>query len=123
MGDVGYLDENGYLFLGDRINDTIIAAGQNIYPAEVERAISAHPAVADVGVVGVPDPLWGDAVQAFIVLSPGEHVTPRQLTVFLRDRIAGYKVPSRWQFIDALPRNPGGKVLRRVLRERAKGGD
>jgi acyl-CoA synthetase (AMP-forming)/AMP-acid ligase II len=123
MSDVGYLDENGYLFLGDRINDTIIAAGQNIYPAEVEKAISAHPAVADVGVVGVPDPLWGDAVQAFIVLRPGEHVTPRQLTVFLRDRIAGYKVPSRWQFIDALPRNPGGKVLRRVLRERAKGGD
>jgi fatty-acyl-CoA synthase len=120
MGDAGYLDENGYLFLGDRINDTIIAAGQNIYPAEVERAIAAHPAVADVGVVGVPDPLWGDAVQAFIVLKPGEHLTPRQLTVFLSNRIAGYKVPSRWQFVQALPRNPNGKILRRVLREQAK---
>jgi fatty-acyl-CoA synthase len=120
MGDAGYLDENGYLFLGDRINDTIIAAGQNIYPAEVEKAISAHPAVADVGVVGVPDPLWGDAVQAFIVLRPGEQVTSRQLTVFLRNRIADYKVPSRWQFVETLPRNPGGKILRRVLREQAK---
>jgi fatty-acyl-CoA synthase len=127
MGDAGYLDDNGYLFLGDRINDTIIVAGQNIYPAEVEKAISAHPAVADVGVVGVPDPLWGDAIAAFIVLRPGEHVTPRQLMVFLRDRLADYKVPSRWQFIEALPRNPNGKILRRVLREQAKtnlkGGD
>lgn len=127
MGDAGHLDENGYLFLGDRINDTIIAAGQNIYPAEVEKAICSHPAVADVGVVGVPDQLWGDAVQAFIVLRPGEHVTPRQLTVFLRNRIADYKVPSRWQFVETLPRNPSGKILRRVLREQAKtslpGGD
>jgi fatty-acyl-CoA synthase len=120
MGDMGYLDENGYLFLVDRINDTIIAAGQNIYPSEVERAISAHPAVAEVGVVGVPDPLWGDAVKAFIVLRPGEHVTPRELTIFLRNRIADYKVPSRWQFIETLPRNPGGKILRRVLREQSK---
>lgn len=120
LGDAGYLDANGYLFLGDRINDTIIAAGQNIYPAEVEKAISAHPAVADVGVVGVPDPLWGDAVQAFIVLRPGERVTPRQLTIFLRDRIADYKVPSHWRFIETLPRNPTGKILRRVLREQAK---
>jgi acyl-CoA synthetase (AMP-forming)/AMP-acid ligase II len=127
MGDAGYLDENGYLFVGDRINDTIIAAGQNIYPAEVEKAISVHPAVADVGVVGVPDPLWGDAVQAFIVLKPGEHVTSRQLTVFLHNQIADYKIPRHWRFIEALPRNPGGKILRRVLREQAKtsleGGD
>lgn len=123
MGDAGYLDKDGYLFLGDRINDTIIVAGQNIYPAEVEKAISAHPAVADVGVVGVPDPLWGDAVQAFIVLRPGEQVTSRQLMLFLRGRIADYKVPSHWRFIDTLPRNPSGKILRRVLREQAKGAD
>jgi acyl-CoA synthetase (AMP-forming)/AMP-acid ligase II len=120
MGDAGYLDENGYLFLGDRINDTIIAAGQNIYPAEVEKAIGAHPAVSDVAVVGVPDPLWGDAVQAFVVLKSGERATARELGRFLHDRIADYKVPSRWEFIDAIPRNPGGKILRRVLREQAK---
>jgi acyl-CoA synthetase (AMP-forming)/AMP-acid ligase II len=77
MGDAGYLDQDGYVFLGDRINDTIIAAGQNIYPAEVEKAIGAHPAVADVGVVGVPDPLWGDAVQAFVVFKPGAQSTTR----------------------------------------------
>lgn len=120
MGDAGYLGENGYLFLGDRINDTIIAAGQNIYPAEVEREICGHPAVADAGVVGVPHPLWGETVQAFVVLRPGERVTPRELTLFLRNRIADYKVPSRWEFMDTLPRNPGGKILRRVLREQAK---
>jgi acyl-CoA synthetase (AMP-forming)/AMP-acid ligase II len=120
MGDMGYLDENGYLFLVDRINDTIISAGQNIYPSEVEKAIAAHPAVAEVGVAGVPDPRWGDAVHAFIVLKPGEHVTPRQLIVFLHNRLADYKVPTRWQFIQALPRNPSGKILRRVLREQAK---
>lgn len=120
MGDAGYMDEDGYVFLGDRINDTIIAAGQNIYPAEVEKAIGAHPAVADVGVVGVPDPLWGDAVQAFIVLRSGARVSPRELTLFLRDRLAGYKVPSRWEFLETLPRNPSGKILRRVLREQAK---
>lgn len=120
MGDSGYLDKDGYLFLGDRINDTIIAAGQNIYPAEVEKAIAAHPAVADVAVVGVPDALWGDAVKAYIVFRPGEQASVRELTRFLRDRIADYKVPSRWEFIDAIPRNPGGKILRRVLREQAK---
>lgn len=120
MGDAGHLDENGFVFLGDRINDTIIAAGQNIYPAEVEKAIGAHPAVADVAVVGVPDALWGDAVQAFIVRKPGGDASPRELSRFLHDRIADYKVPSRWEFVEAIPRNPGGKILRRVLREQAK---
>lgn len=120
MGDAGYLDENGYIFLGDRINDTIIAAGQNIYPAEVEKAIAAHPGVADVAVVGVPDALWGDAVQAFVVVKAGQQATPRELSRFLHDKLAGYKVPSRWEYIDAIPRNPGGKILRRVLREQAK---
>jgi len=119
MGDAGYLDEQGYLFLGDRINDTIIAAGQNIYPAEVEKAICGHPAVADAGVVGLPHPVWGQAVHAFIALRPGESTTPRQLTLFLRDRLADYKIPTHWDFVSQLPRNPGGKVLRRVLREQA----
>jgi acyl-CoA synthetase (AMP-forming)/AMP-acid ligase II len=119
MGDAGYLDEQGYLFLADRINDTIISAGQNIYPAEVEKAICGHPAVADAGVVSTPHPLWGQAVHAFIALRPGESVTPRQLTLFLRGRLADYKIPTCWEFVSQLPRNPGGKVLRRVLREQA----
>lgn len=119
MGDAGYLDEDGYLFLADRINDTIITAGQNIYPAEVEKAICGHPAVADAGVVGVPHALWGEAVRAFVVPRAGECVTPRQLTLFLRGRVADYKIPAHWEFVAQLPRNPGGKILRRVLREQA----
>jgi fatty-acyl-CoA synthase len=121
MGDVGYLDEDGYLFLRDRLNDTIIVAGQNIYPVEVENAIGTHPAVADVAVIGVPDERWGEVVQAFVVLHPGQAIGARALMVYLRGRIADYKIPTRYEFIDSLPRNSTGKVLRRVLREREGG--
>ncbi|MDH6110589.1 acyl-CoA synthetase (AMP-forming)/AMP-acid ligase II [Kitasatospora sp. MAP12-15] len=118
LGDAGYLTEDGYLFLCDRINDTIIAAGQNIYPVEIEKALGDHPAVADVAVLGVPDELWGDAVLACVVLRPGEQLRARDLRGFLSGRIADYKAPSRWEFVDSIPRNPTGKILRRVLRER-----
>ncbi|MEU1850945.1 long-chain-fatty-acid--CoA ligase [Streptomyces sp. NPDC019990] len=118
MGDAGYLDENGYLFLQDRINDTIIVAGQNIYPIEVENALRAHPAVADVAVFGVKDPRWGEVVRAAVVLrADAEPVRDRDLMVFLRGRIADYKIPGGYRFLDDLPRNPTGKVLRRVLRD------
>jgi fatty-acyl-CoA synthase len=117
MGDAGYLDPDGYLFLRDRINDTIIVAGQNIYPVEVENAVREHPAVADVAVFGVPHPRWGEAVHAAVVLRSGQGVTPRELMVFLRGRLAGFKIPTGYSFVGALPRNPTGKVLRRVLRE------
>ncbi|MGJ5755152.1 fatty-acyl-CoA synthase [Streptomyces puniciscabiei] len=118
MGDLGYLDERGYLFLRDRINDTIISAGQNIYPAEVENALDQHPAVSESSVVGVPDPQWGEAVRACVVLAPGARATPRELMLHLRGRIADYKIPTSYVFVDTLPRNPSGKVLRRILRER-----
>ncbi|BAJ28534.1 MULTISPECIES: long-chain-fatty-acid--CoA ligase [Kitasatospora] len=118
MGDAGYLTEDGYLYLCDRINDTIIAAGQNIYPAEVEKALDGHPAVAESAVLGVPDELWGDAVLACVVVRPGRAVTPRELLRHLSGRLADYKTPTRWEFVDAVPRNPTGKILRRVLRER-----
>lgn len=118
MGDAGYLDENGYLFLGDRINDTIIVAGQNIYPAEIEKELGDHPAVADVAVVGAAHSRWGEAVHACLVLRPGTCVTPRQLAVFLQGRIADYKIPVEYHFVTELPRNPSGKLLRRVVRER-----
>jgi fatty-acyl-CoA synthase len=118
MGDAGYLDEEGYLFLCDRINDTIIVAGQNIYPVEVENALREHPAVADAAVVGVPDPRWGEVVRACVVVRPGESVTGRELMLFLRGRIADFKIPGGYRFLDELPRNPTGKVLRRVLRDR-----
>ncbi|WP_372512193.1 long-chain-fatty-acid--CoA ligase [Frankia umida] len=116
MGDLGHLDENGCLYLADRINDTIIVAGQNIYPAEVERELGEHPEVVDAAVVGVADERWGEAVHAFVVLAPGASPTPRQLLVFLRARLADYKLPVAFHVVEELPRNPAGKLLRRVLR-------
>jgi acyl-CoA synthetase (AMP-forming)/AMP-acid ligase II len=118
MGDAGYLDERGYLFLCDRINDTIIVAGQNIYPAEVERALCEHPAVADAAVVGLPHCDWGEAVHACVVPRGDNPPSPRQLLLFLRERLADYKLPTAFHFADALERNPAGKVLRRAVRER-----
>jgi fatty-acyl-CoA synthase len=117
MGDAGYLDENGYLFLRDRIHDTIIVAGQNIYPTEVELALATHDAVAAAAVVGVPDDRWGEVVQACVQVHAGASVTVRDLMRHLRGRIADFKIPTRWEFVEALPYNPSGKVLRRVLRE------
>jgi acyl-CoA synthetase (AMP-forming)/AMP-acid ligase II len=119
MGDAGFLDSDGYLYLRDRINDTIIVAGQNIYPVEIEDALRTHPSVEDVAVYGVPDPRWGEAVRAAVVLRSGEPVTPRELMVFLRGRLADFKIPTGYSFVDTLPRNPTGKVLRRVLRDEA----
>ncbi|MFF5492720.1 long-chain-fatty-acid--CoA ligase [Streptomyces aquilus] len=118
LGDAGYLDADGYLFLCDRINDTIIVAGQNIYPVEVENALRAHPAVADVAVVGVPDARWGETVRACVVAAPDAEVTGRDLLLFLRGRLADFKIPNSYEFLDVLPRNPTGKVLRRELRQR-----
>jgi fatty-acyl-CoA synthase len=118
MPDAGYLDEDGYLFVCDRINDMIIVAGQNIYPVEVENAIrAADPAVADVAVVGVTDERWGEAAKAVVVLHPGQQLTGRELMLALRGRIADFKIPARYEFVDSLPRNPTGKVLRRELRD------
>jgi acyl-CoA synthetase (AMP-forming)/AMP-acid ligase II len=119
MPDAGYLDDDGYLFVLDRMDDAIIVAGQNIYPAEVEMALAAHPAVADAAVVGVPDPRWGQAVKAVVVLNTDQQATVRDLMVFLRDRIADFKIPTQYDFVDSLPRNPTGKVLRRMLRAHA----
>jgi len=120
MGDAGYLDEAGYLHLCDRINDTIIVAGQNIYPAEVEAQLAEHPAVADAAVVGLPDEHWGEAVHACVVLRPGTTATARELMLSLRGRLADYKIPTAYHIVDELPRNPSGKVLRRTVRERLR---
>jgi fatty-acyl-CoA synthase len=117
MGDMGYVDENGYLFLLDRVNDTINVAGQNIYPVEVENALQLHPAVAEVAVYGVPDPHWGEAIRSAVVLEPGRTATPRDFMTFLRGRIANFKIPTGYHIVESLPRNPTGKVLRRVLRD------
>jgi long-chain acyl-CoA synthetase len=117
-GDAGRLDEDGYLYISDRLKDMIIVGGENIYPAEIENVLAQHPAVADVAVIGVPDDKFGEAVHAFVATRPGAEVRPRDLFVFCRDRIASFKIPSRFEFIDRVPRNPSGKILRRELRDR-----
>ena len=95
----------------------IVSGGENIYPAEVENAVFGHAAIADVAVIGVPDEKWGEAVKAIIVLKPGMSVTAEEIIAYTRTRIASYKLPKSVDFIEVLPRNPSGKVLRRELRE------
>ncbi len=115
-GDAGYLDEDGYLYIHDRVKDMIISGGENIYPAEVENAVYAHPKVADVAVIGVPDQKWGEAVKACVVVKEGESLSEAEIIAHSREHIAGYKCPKSVDFIAALPRNPSGKILRRELR-------
>jgi fatty-acyl-CoA synthase len=115
-GDAGYVDENGYVYIHDRIKDMIISGGENIYPAEVESALCDHPDVAEAAVIGIPDDKWGEAVKAIVVLKTGRTATETDLINFLRTRIAGYKTPKSVDFIEALPRNASGKILRRNLR-------
>jgi acyl-CoA synthetase (AMP-forming)/AMP-acid ligase II len=116
-GDAGYLDADGYLYVVDRIKDMIISGGENIYSAEVENALCAHPSVAACAVVGVPDPKWGERVHAVVVLQPGAQADADELVDFVRESIAGYKVPRAVSFADALPVSGAGKVLKRELRD------
>ncbi|WP_329065325.1 long-chain-fatty-acid--CoA ligase [Streptomyces sp. NBC_01429] len=117
-GDAGYIDEDGYVFIRDRIKDAILVAGENVYPAEIENALESHPGVAEAVVVGAPDERWGESVHAFVVAVPGPPPTPRELHTFLVSRLASFKLPARYEFIDQVPRNPSGKILRRELRDR-----
>jgi long-chain acyl-CoA synthetase len=117
-GDAGYLDEDGYLFIADRIKDMVITGGENVYPAEVENALHEHPAVGEAAVIGIPDDAWGEAVKAIVVLKPGASLNEGELIAFIRSRIAHYKAPRSVDFRAApLPRSPSGKILRRELRE------
>ncbi len=117
-GDGGYVDEDGYLFLTDRIKDMIVTGGENVYPIEVEEALAQHPDVVDVAVIGVPDERWGEAVKALVIARPGSAPTVEALIGFARVRLAGYKLPRSVDFVEELPRTPSGKVLKRELRER-----
>ncbi|MEU6661895.1 long-chain-fatty-acid--CoA ligase [Streptomyces sp. NPDC046821] len=117
-GDAGYLDADGYLFITDRIKDIVITGGENVYPVDVESALAEHPAVCDVAVFGTPDETWGEAVTAAVVLHDNaDEVTAADLIDFTRTRIASYKKPRIIHFVKELPRNPSGKILKRVLRE------
>lgn len=116
-GDAGYLDEDGYLYIHDRVKDMIITGAENVYPAEVESAIYGHPHVAEVAVIGVPDDKWGEAVKAIVAPKPGVTPDADDIIAFARTRIAAFKAPKTVDFIEALPRNASGKILRRELRE------
>jgi long-chain acyl-CoA synthetase len=122
-GDGGYRDDEGFLFLTDRIKDMIVSGGENIYPIEVEEVLSQHPGVADVAVIGVPDERWGETVKALVVLAPNSGVGADELVDFARERLAGYKLPRSVDFVSELPRTPAGKVLKRELRARYASSD
>ena len=115
-GDAGYFDEDGFLFIYDRVKDMIISGGENIYPAEVENALMHHPDVIDAAAVGVPDDKWGETVKGFVVLKKDSKVRESDLIAATKNLIASYKCPSSINFITEMPRNPSGKILRRELR-------
>jgi acyl-CoA synthetase (AMP-forming)/AMP-acid ligase II len=115
-GDMGYTDENGYLFIMDRSKDMIISGGENIYPREIEEVLVQHPAVREIAVIGVPDQKWGEAVKAVVSLVHGQSVTESELITFCRDNMASYKKPKSVDFVEEIPKNNYGKILKRELR-------
>jgi long-chain acyl-CoA synthetase len=116
-GDMGAVDEDGYIYMVDRKKDMIISGGENIYSVEVENALSNHPAVLECAAIGVPDERWGEVVKALVVFRPGMHATEDDLIVHCKTQIAGYKCPQSVDVLDVLPKSASGKVLKRELRE------
>jgi long-chain acyl-CoA synthetase len=117
VGDIGYLDADGYLFITDRASDMVLWGGVNIAPREVEEVLYTHPGVVDCAVFGVPDERDGERLKAVVEVRAGAAVTADELTAFVRERLADYKVPRSWELVDELPRDPNGKVLKRRLRD------
>jgi acyl-CoA synthetase (AMP-forming)/AMP-acid ligase II len=115
-GDAGYVDQDGYLFVKDRIKDMIVSGAENIYPREIENILLMHPDIIDAAVIGVPSEQWGETVKAIVVRRPGSAVTEQQIIDHCRSQLAGYKRPHGVDFVDALPRNGAGKVLKKTLR-------
>jgi acyl-CoA synthetase (AMP-forming)/AMP-acid ligase II len=117
-GDGGYLDDQGYLYVVDRIKDMIVTGGENVYSAEVENAVGSHPAVAQCAVIGVPDHEWGERIHAIVVLRPGIGLTLDELRAHVKSFIGGYKAPRSLEVVDALPLSGVGKVLKHELRQK-----
>jgi acyl-CoA synthetase (AMP-forming)/AMP-acid ligase II len=116
-GDMGFRDADGYIYIVDRMKDMIVTGGENVYPREVEEVLYAHPDVLEAAVIGVPSERWGETVKAVVVLREGRRIGADELIAFTRERVARYKAPTSVDFVVALPRNPSGKVLKKVLRE------
>jgi len=117
-GDLGIMDEKGYVYILDRAKDMIISGGENIYSREIEDVILQHPAVHEVAVIGVPDETWGEAIKAIVALKEGQKTTEEEIINFCKEHLASFKKPKSIEFIDAIPKNPYGKVLKRELREK-----
>jgi acyl-CoA synthetase (AMP-forming)/AMP-acid ligase II len=118
VGDMAMVDEEGYYYIVDRKNDMIISGGENIYPTEIDDLLSEHPKILQAAVVGVPDEKWGEAVKAVAVLKPGEQLSESEVIAYCKAHLAGYKCPRSVDFIDSLPMNPTGKILKREIREK-----
>ena len=116
-GDLAYCDAEGYIFLTDRKKDVIITGGFNVYPKEIEEVLYTHSAVFECAVIGAPDPQWGEAVKAVVALRPGVQISGEELMDFCRERLTRFKCPKSVEFVEEIPRNPSGKVLKRLLRE------
>jgi long-chain acyl-CoA synthetase len=117
-GDMGYYDDKGYIFIVDRKNDMIISGGENVYPREVEEVLYKHPAIREAAIIGIPDPYWVEKVHAVVALKEGAQASADELIAFCRERVARYKAPKSVEFLDILPKNPAGKILKRELREK-----
>ncbi|NWF54214.1 MAG: long-chain fatty acid--CoA ligase [Syntrophaceae bacterium] len=117
-GDIGRMDEEGFVYIVDRKKDMIISGGENIYPREIEEILYRHPKIREAAVMGTPDPLWGESVKAFVVLKDGVSMSEEEVIEYCKAHLASYKKPKQVQFLDSLPRNPSGKVLKNLLRGR-----
>ena len=116
-GDAATMDDEGFVYIQDRVKDMIVSGGENVYPREIEDVLFQHPTVADAAVIGVPDEQWGESVKAIVVLKEGARASEDELIEYCRGKLAGFKRPRSVDFIEVLPRNPSGKVLKKELRE------
>jgi acyl-CoA synthetase (AMP-forming)/AMP-acid ligase II len=117
-GDMGYYDEKGFIYIVDRKKDMIITGGENVFPREVEELLYCHPAVLEAAVIGVPDDVWVERVHAEVVLKEGRVASAEEIIEFCKERLARYKAPRSVRLVDALPKNPQGKILKREIREK-----
>jgi acyl-CoA synthetase (AMP-forming)/AMP-acid ligase II len=117
-GDMGYYDDEGYIYIADRKKDMIISGGENVYPREVEEVLYQHPAILEAAVIGVPDPYWVERVHAVVVTRKGASATAEEIIAFCKKHMAGYKTPKTIELVDSLPKNPAGKILKKELREK-----
>lgn len=117
-GDLGRMDEEGFIYIVDRKKDMIVSGGENIYPREIEEVLYSHPKIEEAAIIGIPDSLWGESVRAVIVLKKGETMTEEEVIEYCKRHLASYKKPKSVEFVESLPRNPSGKVLKTLLRQR-----